>query len=679
MSCPPIATKRLRRLEAHGGVRVDDYYWLRERKNPEVIAYLKAENAYLHERLRHTESLQAKLFEEIKQRIKQKDMSVPYREGNFLYYGRVEEGKEYRIYCRTPVNEEQEQILLDVNSVAKGHDFCDVDGFEVAPSQRILAYAVDTIGRRQYTIRFRDLDSGADLADHIPDVTSNVVWANDNRTLFYTRKDPTTLRDFQIYRHRIGDDVSVDELVYEETDETFSCTVGKSRSKRFVLIASYHTVSTEYRYIDADRPSDPWVLFLGRERDHEYHLNHYRGRFYIRTNANARNFRLMETDDSQPERDYWRELVPHRDDVLLETFELFRDHLVVQERVEGLVRFHVRPWRGAGAHDIECLEPAYGAYIDANNRESDTPLLRFSYSSLRTPESTYDYNMVTRTRTLLKREEVLGGFDSENYRIERLYATAADGARVPISLVARIETPRDGSSPLLLIGYGSYGISLDADFYSPRFSLIDRGFIVAVAHVRGGEDLGRRWYEEGKLLQKRNTFTDFIACAEHLIAEGCTRSERLFAVGGSAGGLLMGAVLNMRPDLFKGVVAHVPFVDVLTTMFDDSIPLTSGEYDEWGDPHDKTYFDYISSYSPYDNVEARAYPHMLVMTGFHDSQVQYWEPAKWVAKLRACKTDDHTLLLRTNMEAGHGGASGRYDRYRELALQYAFLLDLVGR
>ena len=642
-------------------------------------AYLEAENAYLKAELRHTADLQAGLFEEIKNRIKQTDMSVPYRDGPFVYYQRDQAGKQYKIHCRKPRDDAEapEQIILDVNAVAEGHEFCDVGSREVSPSAAILAYAVDKIGRRQYTIRFRDLATGATLPDAIPAVTSNVVWANDSRTLFYTRQDPTTLRPFQVYRHRLGTDVSADELVYEETDETFNCAVGKSRSKRYVLVASYQTVSAEYYYLDADRPDDRFMLFLGRERDHEYHVDHYRGRFYIRTNAGARNFRLMETDEQHPARQRWRELIPHRSEVLLEDYEMFRDYLVLQERRNGLVRLRVRPWSGEGAHEVAFDEPAYDAYIDAHNREPDTEVLRLGYSSLTTPESIFDYDMTTRERTLLKREDVLGGFDRSNYRTQRLYATAGDGVRVPISLVSRRGTPRDGSSPLLLYGYGAYGISVDASFHSPRLSLIDRGFTFAIAHVRGGEELGRPWYDDGRLLKKRNTFTDFIACADHLVAECYTTPERLFAIGGSAGGLLMGAVVNMRPDLFKAVVAQVPFVDVLTTMLDDSIPLTTSEYDEWGNPQDKTYYDYMRSYSPYDNVEAKAYPHLLVMTNLHDSQVQYWEPAKWVAKLRDLKTDDHRLVLKTNMDAGHGGASGRYRRYRETALQYAFLLDLA--
>ena len=680
---PPVAARRPHRHEKHGDVRLDDYYWLRDREDSEVLAYLEAENAHVDECLGHTRDRQSELFEEIKGRIKQTDVSVPFREGTHRYYYRYEDGREYRIHCRTPVDGEEEAVILDVNELARGHEFCDVGGLGVSPDERRLAYGVDTVGRRQYDLHVRDLVSGAELDDVIPQVTGNFVWANDSRTIFYTRQHPTTLRSYQVFRHRLGTEVSSDHLVYEERDETFACGVGKSRSKRLILIGAYHTSTTEYRYLDADAPESSVQVFLAREPGHEYHVDHFRERFYVRSNADAVNFRLLEAPvvapDSHPApRAHWREIVAHRDDVLIETFELFRDHLVLQERVQGLVRLRIVPWSEAPAHDVEFPEPAYEAYIDAHNKEPDTTILRLGYSSLSTPESDYDYDMVTRERTLLKREEVLGGFDPANYRTERVLATAPDGVRVPISLVSRVGTPRDGSHPLLLYGYGSYGISMDAGFRSPRLSLLDRGFVFAIAHVRGGQELGRRWYEDGKLDRKKNTFTDFVACAEHLVTERYTAPERLYAMGGSAGGLLMGAVMNMRPDLFHGIVAQVPFVDVVTTMLDDTIPLTTGEYDEWGNPNERAAYEYIKSYSPYDNVRSTEYPHLLVMTGLHDSQVQYWEPAKWVARLRALKTGDRLLLLKTNLDAGHGGASGRYQRYRETALQYAFLLELAG-
>ena len=698
----PRAPRRLHRHEKHGDVRRDDYHWLRHRDDPEVVAYLEAENAYVEERLGHTTTRQHELFEEIKGRIKQDDVSVPYREGTYHYYHRYEDGREYRVYCRTPLRPDDppgsesevapvEHVTLDVNTLASGHEYCDVGAVGVSPNERLLAYVVDTVGRRLYDIHVRDLETGTTLSDVISGVTGNFVWANDNQTVVYTKQDPTTLRSYQVFRHRLGDDVAADTLIFQEDDETFTCGVGKSRSRRFIFIGTYQTLTTEYHVLDADGPVGSPQVFLPRETGHEYHIDHYRDRFYVRSNANATNFCLLETPPStgsesvaddvvlSAARDRWRAVVPHRDDVLIEAFELFRDHLVVQERADGLVRLRITPWNGDAGHDVELSEPTYEAYIDAHNKIPDTTVLRFGYSSLTTPASEYDYDMLTRERTLLKREEVLGGFDTNDYRAERVIATAADGTSVPISLVSRRDAPRDGTSPLLLYGYGSYGLSMDAGFGSPRLSLLDRGFVFAIAHVRGGQELGRRWYDDGKLGRKRNTFTDFIACAEHLVAERYTTPDRLFAMGGSAGGLLMGAVMNLRPDLLHGVVAQVPFVDVLTTMLDDSIPLTTGEYDEWGNPNEPEAYEYIKSYSPYDNVVASAYPHLLVMTGLHDSQVQYWEPAKWVARLRTVKTDDHLLLLKTNMDAGHGGASGRYQRYRETALQYAFLLDLAGK
>ena len=679
---PPIAPKRPHRHEIHGDVRLDEYYWLRHRDTPEVRAYLTAENRYVEERLGHIEERQTELFEEIKARIKQTDVSVPYRDGSYLYYYRYQDGREYPVHCRRRSDHGDESVVIDVNRLARGHEYCQLGALAISPDERLLAYAVDTVGRREYDIHIRDLTTGEDLNDIIRSVTPNFVWANDNRTLVYTRQYETTLRSHQVCRHRLGEDVADDELVFEETDDTFSCGVGKSRSKRYILIGTYQTITTEYRLLDANDPAGRLTVFAPRRSGHEYHIDHFRDRFYVRSNADAPNFRLLEVPDGAVGgfgEVTWQEVIPHRDDVLIETFELFRDHLVLQERAKGLVRLRIRPWNGEPEHDIEFPEPAYEAFIDAHNRMPDTTVLRLGYSSLSTPESEYDYDMVTRERTLLKREEVLGDFDPANYRTERLYATAADGVEVPISLVSRVGTPRDGTGPLLLYGYGSYGLSMDAGFRSPRLTLLDRGFVFAIAHVRGGQELGRQWYDDGKLLKKKNTFTDFVSCAEHLVAHGCTSPDRLYAMGGSAGGLLMGAVINLRSELFHGIVAQVPFVDIVTTMLDDSIPLTTGEYDEWGNPNDPTYYDYIKSYSPYDNVTAQAYPHLLVMTGLHDSQVQYWEPAKWVARLRQLKTDDNLLLLRTNMDAGHGGASGRYQRYKETALQYAFFLELAGR
>jgi oligopeptidase B len=665
------------RLEKHGHVRIDDYYWLRERDNPEVIAYLEAENAYADSAMAHTEPSPEALFEEIKARFKQTDMSVPYRSNGYFYYTRYEEGREYPIFARKRSSlEEREEIMLDANLLAEGHDFFSIGGWAVSSGRDLLAYAVDTQGRRIYTTYFKNLATGAMLPDVIPNVSENLAWANDNRTLFYAKPDPTTLRAYQIYRHELGCEAAGDPLVFEETDETYAAYVFKTKSKRYLMIVSSHTLSQEYRYLEADHPTGTFRVFWPRERDHEYHLDHYQDRFLIRTNDQAKNFRLMATAVEQTAKGYWQEIIPHRQDVFLGDFEIFKDHLVLEERKRGLTHLRVLPWKGDGEHYLEFDEPAYRANLGAN-LEFDTTLLRFEYTSMKTPLSIYDYDMTTRAKTLLKREEVLGGFNPENYLTERVYASAPDGTEIPVSMVYRKGIQKDGQNPLLLYGYGAYGFSIDPAFASPRLSLVDRGFVYAIAHVRGGQELGRQWYEDGKLLKKKNTFTDFIACAEYLIREGWTSPGKLFALGRSAGGLLMGAVTNMRPGLFQGVIAEVPFVDVITTMLDPSIPLTTGEYDEWGDPNQKAYYDYMLSYSPYDNVEAKDYPNLLITAGLHDSQVQFWEPAKWAVKLRALKTDNNWLLLKTNMDAGHGGASGRFRRHRETAFAYAFLLALA--
>lgn len=675
---PPIAKRVPKSLETHGHVRVDDYYWLRERENPEVISYLEAENAYTEKMLAHTETFQEALFEEIKGRIKQDDRSVPYKLKDYFYYSRFEQGMQYPVYCRKRGSlDNPEEIMLDMEEMAKGHEFYAVSGRAVSFNQDILAYAEDTRGRRIYAIRFKNLHTGETLTDVIPEVTGNMTWANDNRTLFYAKQDLTTLRSYQVYRHTLGTQTSEDVLVYQEDDETFRCYVGKTTSRKYILIGSSQTLSNEYRFLNADDPTGDFTLFQSRARDHEYDIDHLDEYFYVRTNDQAKNFRLMRTPEDRTPMRHWEEVIAHREDVLLRSFHLFNDHLVLEERSEGLIHIRIKPWEGSGEHYLDFSEPAYLAYV-STNPEPDTTLLRFGYTSLTTPNSTYDYDMATRDRTLLKQEEIVGGFESADYTSERVFATAQDGTAVPISIVYRKDVPKAATNPLLLYAYGSYGSSSNATFASPRLSLLDRGFTFAIAHVRGGQEMGRDWYEDGKLLNKKNTFTDFVDCADFLIREGYTSADHLFATGGSAGGLLMGAIINMRPELFHGVVTRVPFVDVVTTMLDADIPLTTSEYDEWGNPNDKTYYDYILSYSPYDNVEAKAYPNLLVTTGLHDSQVQYWEPAKWVAKLRALKTGDNRLVLKTNMEAGHGGASGRYEQYRETALNYAFMLDLAG-
>ena len=676
----PLAAVKPHRLEAHGHVRTDEYYWLRERENPEVIRYLEAENAYTKTVMAHTDALQERLFEEIKGRIKQTDVSVPYRQGGYFYYTRFEEGKDYPIFARKRGSTgAPEEVLLDGNALAQGKPFFQIMGSQISSREDLLAYAADTLGRRLATIRVKNLRTGQLLPDVIPNVTGNMAWAEDNRTLFYTKQDPETLRWYRIYRHVLGTDPARDELVFEEKDETYSTYVFKTKSRRYVMIGSEQTLASEYRFVPADRPAAPFRVVFPRERGHEYDVDHFGDSFYIRTNDNAKNFRLMRTPTASPGRNNWQEVIPHRADVFLQRFEIFKDHLVVSERKDGLVQLRVRPWTGGGGdeHYLDFGEPAYLAYISAN-REFDTRVLRFGYTSLTTPTSIYDYDMATRQKTLLKRDEVLGGFDPAAYVTERLYATARDGARIPISLVYKKGTERSFPAPLLLYGYGSYGSSTEATFSSERLSLVDRGFVYAIAHIRGGQELGRAWYEDGKLLKKKNTFTDFIDVADDLVRRRYATPDRLFARGGSAGGLLIGAVINLRPELFKGAIAGVPFVDVITTMLDASIPLTTSEYDEWGNPSDSTYYRYMLSYSPYDQVERKSYPNLLVTAGLHDSQVQYWEPAKWVARLRAMRTDTNRLILKTNMEAGHGGASARSRRWRDTAFEYAFLLDLAG-
>ena len=675
---PPNAAVKPVKLEKHGDVREDNYFWLKERENPEVIAYLEAENAYTDTMMGHTEGFQEELFEEIKGRIKQTDLSVPYKRDDYYYYTRVVEGKEYPIYCRKKGSlDAAEEIMIDANALAEGHKFSSVGGVDISSGQDIVSFAQDTLGRRFYSLRFKNLSTGELLPDEISNVTGNVAWANDNKTVFYAKQDPVTLRSYQIYRHELGTHPSADKLVYEEKDVTFSCYVFKTKSKKYVMIASNQSLSNEFRYIDADTPTGSFTVLQPRERNHEYDVDHYEDNFYIRTNLNAKNFRLMKTPVTRTTKRNWVEVIPDRDDVFLQGFEIFKDNLVVVERKEGLIQMRIRPWSGAGEHYLDFGEPAYLAYV-STNYQFDTPLLRYGYTSLTTPNSVYDYNMTTKEKTLLKQEEVLGGFNREDYVTERVSAPARDGKMVPVSIVYKKGTTNDGKNPLLLYGYGSYGASRDATFSSARLSLLNRGFIYAIAHIRGGQELGRAWYDDGKLLNKKNTFTDFIDCAEYMIKLSYTSPEHLYAQGGSAGGLLIGAVINMRHDIFKGVIADVPWVDVVTTMLDESIPLTTSEYDEWGNPNDKKYYEYMLSYSPYDNVESKAYPNILITTSLFDSQVQYFEPAKWTAKLRTMKTDNNTILLKTEMQAGHGGVSGRYKQYKDTAFKYAFLLDLEG-
>ena len=675
---PPIAQKIPKQLTQHGDTRTDNYYWLNERENPEVIAYLEAENAYTKQVMARTEDLQENLYQEMIGRIQQKDESAPFRDNGYWYYTRYEEGREYPIYARKKGSlSAPEEVMVNANDQAEGQSYYAAAGMNVSPNNKLLAFGEDTVSRRKYTIRFKDLSTGQFLPDRIPNTTGAAVWANDNKTVFYTVKDPS-LRSYKIFKHTLGTPATQDKEVYHEADETFSTFVFKTKSGKYIVIGSSSTLSNEYRYIDASNPNGAFKVIQPRERGLEYRVDHFGDKFYIITNKDgATNFKLMQTPVSKTGKANWKDVIPHREDVLLEDIEIFKDYLALQERKNGLSQIRIKKWNDPKIdYYVDFGEEAFTASIGVN-REFDTNTLRYEYSSLTTPNSTYDYNMQTKQKELKKRQEVVGDFNPENYEAKRVYATATDGTKIPISLVYRKGIKLNGNNPTLIYGYGSYGNSTNPSFNSVRLSLLDRGFVYAIAHIRGGQEMGRKWYEEGKMMKKKNTFTDFIDASEYLIKQNYTNPDKLFAMGGSAGGLLMGAVVNMRPDLYKGVIAAVPFVDVITTMLDTSIPLTTSEFDEWGNPANKAAYDYMLSYSPYDNVKAQEYPNLLVTTGLHDSQVQYWEPAKWVAKLRDIKTGDNMVLLHTNMEAGHGGASGRFQRYKEIALQYAFLLSLL--
>lgn len=676
----PVAKKIPKTLEKFGDIRVDDYYWLNERENPEVIDYLKKENAYYQKMTAHTKELQKELYTEMKGRIKEDDSSVPYLYNGYYYITRYEKGKDYPIYARKKGSlDAKEEILFNCNELAKGHAYFQLGGMSVSPDNKFASFGTDTVGRRIYTIQIKNLETGEILTDKIENTTGGAVWANDNMTLFYTRQDKVTLRSDKVYKHKRGTGISKDVLVYDEKDDTFNVGVSKSKSRKFIVIESSSTLTTESQILEADNPDGKFRVFSKRRRGLEYHISHFDGNFYITTNADkASNFKIMKTPETATDKKNWVDLIAHRDDVLIEGLEIFRNYLVVEERSNGLNKIRIMPWGGKDEYYLPFKSETYTAY-PSTNVDFDTEVLRYSYQSLSTPPSVIDFNMKTRKKTVMKEQEVLGGkFDKDNYKEERVWATAADGTKIPISLVYRKGMKKNGKNPLLQYAYGSYGYSMDATFSSTRLSLLDRGFIFAIAHIRGGEDLGRAWYENGKLLKKKNTFTDFIDCSKYLISEKFTSPEHLYAEGGSAGGLLMGVVVNIAPELYNGVIAQVPFVDVVTTMLDDSIPLTTGEYDEWGNPNVKKYYDYMKSYSPYDNVRAQQYPNMYVSTGLHDSQVQYWEPAKWVAKLRTVKTGKNVLFLDTNMDAGHGGASGRFEALKELAKEFAFFLDLEG-
>jgi len=687
----PKASLKPKNLTIHGDTRVDNYYYLNDRENPEVISYLNAENAYLDQVLAPVKTLREKLFEEMKGRIKQQDQSVPYKEGAYYYQTNFVQGGEYPIYVRKKGSlTAPEEVMFDCNQLAKGHNYYNLRGYEVSDNDELAIFCEDTVSRRLYTLKVKNLKTGELYPDAIPNVEAgDFAWAADNKTLFYVKKDVKTLLGYQVYRHTLGTDPKKDVLVYEEKDNQFYMGLYRMKSKKYVAIVSDHNgVTTEYRLLDASKPTGEFAIFYPRERGHEYDIQHYGNKFYVRTNYKAENYRLMEVAEGQQvNRASWKEVIPHRADVFLQNMDVFANHLVLGERKEGLTNIRVINQKrsegrtpgdpGKGDNYLEFGEPAYVAGMSFNP-EFDTNILRYSYASLTTPGSTFDYNMDTKERTLLKQQEVLGGFNKDNYVSERVYATVRDGVKVPISLVYRKGTKKDGSAPLLQYAYGSYGSNTEPGFGSGRLSLLDRGFIYAIAHIRGGQEMGRKWYEDGKMLKKKNTFNDFVDCSKFLIANKYTSPDKLFALGGSAGGLLMGAVVNQAPELYRGVVAAVPFVDVVTTMLDETIPLTTGEWEEWGNPKNKPYYAYMKSYSPYDNVTKQRYPNILVTTGLHDSQVQYWEPAKWVAKLRTMKTDSNQLLLHTNMEAGHGGASGRFEALKEVALEYAFMLNLLG-
>jgi oligopeptidase B len=674
----PVAKIIPKVLEKFGDERIDNYFWLKDRENPEVIDYLNQENEYYAKMTAHTKAFQKELFDEMKSRIKEDDESFPYLYNGYYYITRFETGKDYPIYSRKKESlSAKEEVLFDCNELAKGQSYFQLGGLSVSPDNKLAVFSVDVVGRRIYDIQIKNLETGEILADKIEKVSGTAVWANDNHTIFYSSQDNVTLRSDKIFKHKLGSNQADDVLVYFEKDETYHVEIAKSKSRKYLAIESGSTLTTEYQILEADNPDGKFRIFQKRVRGLEYSINHYDDSFYIMTNADkAINFKLMKTLETATSKENWTEVIPHREDVLLEDIEIFKDFLVLEERFNGLNRIRIMPWSGEGEYYLPFDSETYTAYT-STNVDFDTNILRYSYQSMTTPSSVIDFNMETKTKEIKKEQQVLGGkFNKNNYTEERIWATAKDGTQVPISVVYRKGLEKNGKNPFLLYAYGSYGYSTDATFSSTRLTLLDRGFIFAIAHVRGGEDLGRQWYEDGKLLKKKNTFSDFIDCSKYVIDQKYTSPEHLYAEGGSAGGLLMGAIVNLAPELYHGIIAQVPFVDVVTTMLDESIPLTTGEYDEWGNPNVKKYYKYMASYSPYDNLKKQKYPHMYVSTGLHDSQVQYWEPAKWVAKLRILKTDDSLLFLDTNMDAGHGGASGRFEAIKELAKEYSFLLDL---
>jgi len=679
----PVAAKKPINITAHGDTRVDNYFWLNDffKKGPDssnVVAYLEAENKYYDTMMFGTNKLQEKLYEEMKGRIKEKDESVPVFKNGYFYYNRLVETKDYYVSCRKKGSlDAAEEILLDVNVMAEGHEYFSIGGSEVSPDNKLLVYGVDTVSRNEFTLYIKNLETGELYNDAIPRSSGGGVWAADNKTIFYTSKNPVTLLSEKIKRHVLGTNAAADVVVYEEKDPSNYIGVGKTKSEEYILIVSGATLSSEYRILPADQPMADFKVFQPRMKEVLYDLEHANGLFYIRTNMNAKNFKVMTSTESNTNVTSWSELVPHKDSILIEGLDVFKNYIMLSERKKGLTQIHVINTSTGAEHYLDFGEPSYAAY-PMSTPEYNTDVIRYSYTSLTTPGSVFDYNMSSKEKKLMKQQEVVGGYNAEDYVTERLYATAKDGTKVPISIVYKKGFKKEGAAPLLLYGYGSYGASMDASFSSGRLSLLDRGFAFAIAHIRGGQEMGRQWYEDGKMFKKKNTFTDFIDCADFLISKQYTSKEHLYAMGGSAGGLLMGAIVNMRPELWKGIVAQVPFVDVINTMSDASIPLTTNEYDEWGNPANKESYEYMKSYSPYENVEKKAYPNMLVITGLYDSQVQYFEPAKWVAKLREMKTDSNYILLYTNLEAGHGGASGRFKALKDRAREFAFLFSLEG-
>ena len=688
----PIAEKKPTKIEKHGDVRVDNYFWMRlsdeqklapikDEQTQKVTNYLEAENAYYKEVTSYTKDFQENLFQEMKGRIKEDDSSVPYKNNGYFYNTRYEVGKQYPIYSRKKGSlEAKEEIIFDVNQMAEGFEYFQLGGLNVSPNNKLAVFAIDTVSRRQYFLRVKNLETGQIYDDIIENTTGGSVWANDNKTIFYTKKNPVTLRSEKIFRHVLGTPTSEDVEVYHEKDDTFGTYVTKSKSKKFIIISSFATMTTESRYLDADNPTGEFTIVQPRIKNLEYNVSHYKDHFYFLTNKdNATNFKLMKTPVHQTTVEHWVDVIPHRKETLLEDFSIYSDYLVLEERTNGLNKIRIKRWDNSVDYYLPFEEETYSAGV-YGNPEFDTEIIRYSYNSFTTPSSVIDFNMATKAKEIKKQQEVLGGgFKQENYRSERVWATARDGKKVAISLVYHKDTKLNENTPLLQYAYGSYGYTIPDSFSTTRLSLLDRGFVYALAHIRGSEYLGRDWYDDGKMLNKKNTFYDFIDCSQFLIDKKYTSAKHLYAMGGSAGGLLMGAIVNMKPEIYNGIIAAVPFVDVVSTMLDDSIPLTTGEYDEWGNPNEKEFYDYIKSYSPYDNVEAKEYPHMLVTTGFHDSQVQYWEPAKWVAKLRELKTDDNLLFLDTNMETGHGGASGRFEALKETAKDYTFILALENK